>query len=173
MKQIILSHAVRSLFIASSEFRLALVLAGCFTGLLFCSGCDSTTAKKEKQYKALKIRDTGNCVRNYWLAFAAYNDVLYRKTASQTPQERTRDQAIRDSIRRLPRTPERRNQLAQLNGFASAQQEDTLQRKAHDAYLAARKANPAFFRKSWQERRKWLLLAQADRAGAALPSSGY
>lgn len=173
MKPNSLSYSVCAPFIERSMFCRTLLLASCLLGLVVFSGCDKAAVKSEKQYKALKIQDTGNRVRNYWLAFTAYNDVLDRKTANQTPQERSRDQAMQDSIRRLPSTPERRNQLAQLRGFESAQQEDSLQRKAHNAYLAAVKSNPAFFQKSWRQRMKWLLLAQANETNATPSSSRY
>jgi hypothetical protein len=172
MKHTILCQVATASCPTSSLLRQVLLLVSCATGVLFFADCEKNTAKEDRQYRALHIQDTGNYVRTYWRAYMAYTSVQRRKQERQTPLERRRNQAMQDSIRQLPRTLERKNQLAQLRGFTSSEHEKQLQRKAHTAYLAAIKANPAFFQKTWPQRMKWLLLAQAS-SSASQPNAGY
>ncbi len=164
MKQASRPRAVRTSFTFVNTMWHASLAASCLLGVLLMAACDQAATpaksiKKNRQYKVLKVEDKGNHVRNYLILSRAYSNIMDRNLKGLTSQQRARNRAIQDSLSRLPSSPERDNQIAQLFGFESAQAQRELRDKSFAEYRAAKRFSPAFFRKSWPEKRKWLLLA--------------
>jgi hypothetical protein len=153
-------RAVCVVFTTIGKFRQALLAASCLAGLLFFAGCDQATApaRKGKQYKALKLRDPGNHVYKYM----ALQEQLFDISRRNSPEEQRRQKVRRDSLIRLPRTPEVRDQLAQLMGFKNDLHQHYLLNQIKLERYEIYKTNPTFLTKSRQAQKKWLLLSQAS-----------
>ncbi|UOQ65962.1 hypothetical protein [Hymenobacter volaticus] len=132
-------------------------------GLLFFGGCDQATApaKKGKPYKVLKLQDPGNHVYKYMALKEQLLNIM-RRNGQITPEQQRRQRIRRDSLNRLPLTPEVRDQLAQLMGFKNDLQQRYLMNQINLERNEIYKTNPSFFTKSRQAQRKWLLLSQAS-----------
>ncbi|MDF7812805.1 hypothetical protein [Hymenobacter sp. YC55] len=86
---------------------------------------------------------------------------IMRRNSQNSPEEQRRQTTRRDSLTRLPRTPEVRDQLAQLMGFRNDLQQQYLLNQIKLERYEIYKTNPSFFTKSRQAQKKWLLLSQA------------